>query len=239
MTAVCAICWCATEDALGHSKNSSSNWLILSKSSYFLLVNSCFSLLLLLLKSVNILLYCGEREFKVLSQNNILWLLCAVCYALLVNVPASDRSWRKNFVLPLSFLKMLCCCWRSVTRYGSKHYWTVAGSFLFVSALIIYHGSRQVLLEFQSEHQQHQLVSVYADPLVECLCDDAKLINPSSNVLQIHRSSCSQEADRRGYNLSWVIHYSAIPMKMTKSWDVISLPSKPKLPAFVVTTPAG
>jgi hypothetical protein len=62
MTAVCAVCWCATEDALGHSKNSSSNWLILSKSSYFLLVNSCFSLLLLLLKSVNILLYCGERE---------------------------------------------------------------------------------------------------------------------------------------------------------------------------------
>jgi hypothetical protein len=94
-----------------------------------------------------------------------------------------------------------------VTRYGSKHYWTVAGSFLFVSALIIYHGSRQVLLEFQSEHQQHQLVSVYADPLVECLCDDAKLINPSSNVLQIHRSSCSQEADRRGYNQS-VVSYS-------------------------------
>jgi hypothetical protein len=94
-----------------------------------------------------------------------------------------------------------------VTRNGSKHYWTVAGSFLFVSALIIYHGSRQVLLEFQSEHQQHQLVSVYADPLVECLCDDAKLINPSSNVLQIHRSSCSQEADRRGYNQS-VVSYS-------------------------------
>jgi hypothetical protein len=51
-------------------------------------------------------------------------------------------------------------------------------------------------------------VSAYesADP-VECLCDDAKLIKPSSNVLQIHQSSCSQEADRRGYNQS-VVSYS-------------------------------
>lgn len=83
-------------------------------------------------------------------------------------------------------------------RNGSKYYWTIAGSFLFVSALVIYHGSRQVLMEFYSEHQHPQDLFIE-----ECRCDDVRL-----PVVQIDRSSsCSQESNRRGYNQS-IVSYS-------------------------------
>jgi hypothetical protein len=94
-----------------------------------------------------------------------------------------------------------------VTSRNGRYYWTVAGSFLFVSALVIYHGSRQVLLEFQSEHlaaaghqQFIQIPLESDDPPVECRCDRS----PASVV---GRSSCSREADRRGSNQS-VVSYS-------------------------------
>ncbi len=88
-------------------------------------------------------------------------------------------------------------------------YWGIAGTFLFVSAFVIYHGSRQILQELYQEHHQ-QLVpveeipevsqSVYQDPH-SCNC------NSSRHPVVTIRSTCSQAADIRGSNQS-VVSYT-------------------------------
>ncbi|XP_059352637.1 uncharacterized protein LOC132088243 [Daphnia carinata] len=98
-------------------------------------------------------------------------------------------------------------CWTHSSNYKilrnrTKYYWTLAGCFLFTSAIVILYGSRQVMIEL---YQQHQHLSVEGYPeTIGCGCDG---LAGSTNASQIHQSTCSLEADRRGFNQS-VVSYT-------------------------------
>ena len=102
--------------------------------------------------------------------------------------------------------------------FRTDKYLIVAGSFLFVSAFVVYHGSRHVLLEyfnenrFQFDDHQPQFLEDSTEPVdplenqifdekITCGCDSL------SRLAVLIQSTCSYEADERGFNQS-VISYS-------------------------------
>lgn len=81
-------------------------------------------------------------------------------------------------------------------------YWTIVGSFLFVSAIVIFHGSHQVLWKYQQEYlyEAQNDIGAFVSDVETCQCGRPV----QTSVIQ---STCSHDADLRGYNQS-VVSYT-------------------------------
>ncbi|KAI9553022.1 hypothetical protein GHT06_020909 [Daphnia sinensis] len=94
-------------------------------------------------------------------------------------------------------------CWTHSSSYkmlrNRTKYWALAGCFLFMSALLIFYGSGQVMIELY----QHLPIEEYPEK-IGCHCGG---LSASKSAGRIHQSTCSAEADMRGFNQS-VVSYT-------------------------------
>ena len=88
-------------------------------------------------------------------------------------------------------------------------YCGIAGTFVFLSAFVIYHGSHQVLLELYREQNRGQIAANEITQVMPELTydNDRSCDCNSSRQSVVIRSTCNQDADQRGSNQS-VVSYS-------------------------------